>query len=203
MPFLLLNKATHSKMWVALFRVGNRPDGAISSHNEQQRRCVHTFSALWLLLLALALIQPHVARRRSQRKEWEVYQMPKVDVVKKVTARASHSLTGSHCSEVLFSQPKELRRAPQSQSKVLVLGRQALRWSPITHTLSLQYFKLRQQSERSSMIPENLGTVVMQAIYGIAVTMTPSLVISEPLYTVCSPPALLLGIQLGSGEQQK
>lgn len=144
-----LNKATHSKMWVALFRVGNRHEGAISGHNEQQRRCVHTFSALWLLLLALALIQPHVA---SQRKEWEVYQTPKVDVVKKVTARASHSLTGSHCSEVLFSQPKELRRAPQSQSKVLVSGGQALRWSPITHTLSLRYFKLRQQSERSSMI---------------------------------------------------
>lgn len=156
-----LKKATHSKMWVALFRVGNRPEGAISGHNEQQRRCVHTFSALWLLLLAPALIQPHVARWWSQRKEWEVYQTPKVDVVKKVTARASHSLTGSHCSEVLFSQPKELRREPQSQSKVSVSGRQALRWSPITHTHSLRYFKLRLEQHdtwkfMNSSYPSNL-----------------------------------------------
>lgn len=148
-------------MWVALFRVGNRPEGAISGHNEQQRRRVHTFSALWLLLLALALIQPHVARWWSQRKEWEVYQTPKVDVVKKVTARASHSLTGLHCSEVLFSQPKELRREPQSQSKVSVSGRQALRWSPITHTHSLRYFKLRSEQHdtwkfMNSSYPSNL-----------------------------------------------
>lgn len=103
--------------------------------------------------------------------------------------------------------------APRSQNKVLLSNREAkpvlfitldrktelsaraparlcssalaLRWSPITHTLSPRYFTLRQQSEifrQSSMLLWNLWTVLSQTIYDITVTLTPLLVTSEMVY---------------------
>lgn len=77
----------------------------------------------------------------------------------------------------------------------------ALRWSPITHTLSPQYFTLRQQSRifrLSSKLPWNLWTVVSQAIYSITVTLTPWLVTSEMAY----PDACLLTSCMGLSIQQ-
>ncbi len=57
------------------FRGGIGLKGAISSHYERQRTCVHGFLALWLLLLALAQILSCAANSglsgREARKEWE------------------------------------------------------------------------------------------------------------------------------------
>lgn len=77
----------------------------------------------------------------------------------------------------------------------------ALRWSPITHTLSPQYFTLRQQLRifrLSSKLPWNLWTVVSQAIYSITVTPTPWLVTSEMVY----PDACLLASCMSLSIQQ-
>lgn len=73
----------------------------------------------------------------------------------------------------------------------------ALRWSPIPHTLSTQYFTPRQQSKvfrPSSVLPWNLWTVVSQLIYSIAVTPVAWQVTSEMLY----PDACLLASCIGS-----
>lgn len=139
----------------------------------------------------------------GERGTKEVYETATKDEEKRLAGWTSNSsksrIAVQRCFPIQRSWGKN--RGPQSQSKVLLLNTEvepvlfvtpdhktalsawaaarlcspalALRWSPITHTLSLQYFTLGQQSKifrLSSMLAWNLWTVVSQTIYGITVT---------------------------------
>lgn len=150
--------------------------------------------------------------------------MPTKDEEKRPANWTSKSLRGHTAMLCCFSNWRGWRkkRSSQSQSKVLLWNREgepvllitpahkttlsartpallhsfalALRWSPIPHTLSTQYFTPRQQSNifrRSSMLPWNLWTVVIHVIYGITVTPVAWWVTSEMVYPDACLPACL------------
>lgn len=145
----------------------------------------------------------------------EVNQTPTKDEEKRFEGWTSNSSRGRIAVQRCFPNQRSWRKKceAQSQSKVLLSNREAepvlfvtphrktalsgrapaqlcsaalaLRWSLITHTLSPQYFTLRQETKvfrPSSMLPWNLWTVVSQAIYGITVTPWPLQVTPEMMY---------------------
>lgn len=133
----------------------------------------------------------------------EVHETSTKDEEKRLVGWTSNSSKSCFTVQCCFPNQRSWRknRGPQSQSKVLLLNTEvepvlfvtpdrkaalsawaaawfcspalALRWSPITHTLSLQYFTLGLQSKifrLSSMLAWNLWIVVSQTIYCITVT---------------------------------